>query len=661
VLQPFKRLKKTAAQEKMIMDASWFFPLIAPHRVQGRGLAEDNFAAEERKNEEIMGREGYQNALDARQPGSVHGVRVVLRILNVDQIDGDYLQKLITPEYGERLQSATESSIGLDFTNTRVLVVEDFGTTGLEGAFVDSTVDGDGENWNAFWFREGEGAKSGRASNGRAGQGKVTFYRIGRSRAVFGLTIRQSDSKELLMGRSSFRRDYSYNEHKYERDSFWCFRNDEKILPMRDPAYIKRFRESFNLQRTTEPGLSLVIPFPLEFSMDELVRTAIADFYLPIARTRLEVQIGDELINASNLETIADKALTDAIAREFRSSFTKGFRSMVRNVLDRRERDEQIITVNKGWEKTTTLKEDSFPEGAVESLRSALNDGQLISARFPLTVRPKQAAAVDTWFDVYLELPDKLERFEEAYIRRDLLIGSERHLAGLSYLPKARALTLIEQDTMSAFLADAEEPTHLKWNASRPRLSEDYKSPKELVKAVRHALPRLLTLLSGGDPKRDVKALAKYFTKATLSGTKHTPGGRKEGVDTTVVIDPPQARRKPFRLDTDVDSITVRPNGNAAPKMEDLPIDCTLETAYEGLDQDPFGAYDPFDFDLSDAKAFKTSHKGVSSLVAQNNLITFEIVEPDFEVSISGFDPHIRLRARMTFEEKENGPTVDTE
>src|SRR5215213_5976794 len=282
------------------MSGSWFFPRIASHRVQGRGLAEDNFAAEERKNEEIMGREGYQNALDARQPASSQAVRVALRILTADQIDTHYLTELITPEYAARLESATEDSIGLDFSNAKVLIIEDFGTIGLEGAFVDSTIDGDGENWNAFWFREGEGAKSGRASNGRAGQGKVTFYRIGRLRAVFGLTIRQSDSKELLMGRSSFRRDYSYKGQKYERDSFWSFRNEDQILPIRDLTHINKFKESFNLQRTSEPGLSLVIPFPVEFDMDELVRTAIADFYLPIARTRLEVQIGDELISATN-------------------------------------------------------------------------------------------------------------------------------------------------------------------------------------------------------------------------------------------------------------------------------------------------------------------------------------------------------------------------
>ncbi len=643
------------------MAISWFFPPIAPHRVQGRGLAEDNFAAEERKNEEIMGREGYQNALDARRPGSDRGVRVSLRILNSDQIDTDYLRELITPEYEARLDASIEGSVSFDFSKARVLVIEDFGTTGLEGIFVDSTFDGDGENWNAFWFREGEGAKSGRASNGRAGQGKVTFYRIGQARAVFGLTIRQSDSKSLLMGRSSFRRDYSFYEQKYERDSFWCFRNNDHILPMMDAAPINKFRASFNLQRTTEPGLSLVIPFPTEFSLVELVRTAIADFYLPIARNRLEVQIGDEIINASNLDAKADQALSDATAREMRSSFTKGFRSMVRNVLDIGQKDEAAVTLQKGWEKTATISEASLPEGSLESLRASMDRGELISVRFPVTVKPKKLASIDTWFDVHLQVPEKLDRTEEAYIRRDLLIGSERHLGTLSYLPKARGLTLIEEDTLSAFLADAEEPTHLKWNASRPRLSEDYKSPRELVRVVRHAMPRLLALLAGGDVKRDVKALAKYFTKPTQSGSKHNPGGKKEGIDTTIVVEAPKTRRKPFRLDTGIDSITVRPNGGAGPQSTELPIECELEMAYEGLDQDPFAAYDPFDFDLSDRQTFVQSHKGVSEVVASNNTIQFKVVEPDFELAVSGFDKNIRLRARMTFKEKEHGPIVDAE
>jgi hypothetical protein len=49
--------------------------------------------------------------------------------------------------------------------------------------------------------------------------------------------------------------------------------------------------------------------------------------------------------------------------------------------------------------------------------------------------------------------------------------------------------------------------------------------------------------------------------------------------------DPPPPVRKPFRIATGTDRIRVVPNGNAAPKVEELPISCVLEVAYEGLDQ----------------------------------------------------------------------------
>jgi hypothetical protein len=647
------------------MNASWTFPTTGPYRVQGRGLAEDNFAQEEKSGLEILIREAFQNPLDARAKGNSGSVQVRLSVLKSGQFDANYLASLITEEYMQRLIASGGEPLP-DIANSSVLVLEDFGTTGLEGNFLNPDIDGNQENnqenWNAFWFREGEGAKSAVGSNGRAGQGKVTYYRVGAARSVFGLTVRQSDGKQLLMGRSSFRRVYPFANSKYERDAFWCVPTDF-AQPVDDTDALDRFRTAFQLSRKKdEPGLSLVIPFSSEIDNTEAMRAIVAEFYVPIARGRLEIIVGDWVIGQANLENIADHVFPDEVAHKYKSSFTKGFRMLVQSVIEAEKLGFKPIELKSGWAKATALSEDYFPEGTLESLRASLAKGERISIRCPVTVKPKKNVATQTWFDVHLQLPEELERVEEAYIRRDLLIGSEKHLAVSSYLQKARGLTLIEDETLSAFMADAEEPTHLKWNASRPRLAEDYLNPKDTVKAVRQALPRLLTLLSNGSVKQDVKALAKYFTKPAVQGSKHSTGGQKAGnKDTNNMTEPPEPKRKPFRIDTSENHVRVLPNGLKAPNKDELPIHCELELAYEGLDQDPFKEYDTFDFDLSDSTTHEVQSIGIQNVSKSENKVEFDVIDPAFELQINGFDPNIRMRARLNFEGVANGATVSTE
>ena len=319
------------------------------------------------------------------------------------------------------------------------------------------------------------------------------------------------------------------------------------------------------------------------------------------------------------------------------------------------------MSLTPGWDRAQTIAEKHFPEGTLDGLRASLEKGEAISVRFPIKVRPKKGEPISTFFDVHLQVPEELDRVEEAYIRKDLLIGAEHHLAAMPYLQKSRGLTLIEDSHLSAFLADAEEPTHLKWNASRPRLSEDYASPKDVVKAVRHALPRLLSFLSGTLVKRDVRALAKYFTKPSETGTKHAPGGDRGKKNTPPPEPPPPPKRKPFRITTGPDWVRVLPNGSATPEAAAFPVHCTLEVAYEGLDQDAFREYDPFDFDLANKNQFVLESEGLKNIVNSGNRVEFEIDAPDFSLEVKGFDSNIRLRARLTVKEAQDGATFSAE
>ena len=84
------------------------------------------------------------------------------------------LEQLVTAEFRSRFQASRGTEIPAMDTCS-VLVIEDFGTKGLLGDFEHPDVDGDDQNWNAFWHREGEGAKP-RAANGGAGRGKATYF-----------------------------------------------------------------------------------------------------------------------------------------------------------------------------------------------------------------------------------------------------------------------------------------------------------------------------------------------------------------------------------------------------------------------------------------------------------------------------------------------------
>lgn len=643
------------------MPAQWLYTHTLPTVPQGRGISEDNFAPELRTALEILIRETLQNPLDARPEGSVAPVCVALRKKTLNQEESAFLASLLDEDFQARLRASTEDPPSLQMEGASVLTIEDFGTTGLQGTFTDPDKDGSTENWNAFWFREGEGAKSGPGSNGRAGQGKITYYRTSEARAIFGLTIRAADAQSLVMGRASFRRAYRHNDGKFLPHAYWCVDDGGKALPERDAGVAEQFRTAFGLERITQPGLSLVIPFPVDFQADEAIRVVLSEFYFPIAAGRLEVSIQDTHVTAANISTLADEQLTPEYLQHRGSCYTKGYRLFVAEVVEDLRAGKVPPSLKAGWEKSATLLPQSLPDGLFEDFKKALQEGSRISLRCPLAVKSRKAGIQQTHFDIHLQVPEDLERTEEAYIRKDLLIGSEAHLGSASYLEKARGLTLISDPLMSAFMADAEEPTHLKWNASRPRLTEDYVAPKELVRAVRQALPRLLGLLSGQSAKRDVKALAKYFARPAAAGKTGGTGKTKPGPQ--IPPPPPLPEPKPrfLKLDAGKDWVRITTKSPAVMNAAKLPLTGHLELAYEGLDLDPFRAYDPFDFDLANESAHPVQLSGMTVVARKNNRIDFAVVAKDASMEVRGFDSNVRMRARLTYEEATSDAAIDNE
>ena len=154
----------------------------------------DRGDAEEYAGNDALVREVLQNALDAKAGGGPVRVHFALHAAAAGpppaRLD-DYLARL-RPGLSER-----------DAGPAGFLVIEDFGTRGLEGA-IDRNSDppaGHAAREDLYWFWRNVG-RSGKTGNdlGRWGLGKVVYRAASRSRCMFALTVRAATSTTPTAG-----------------------------------------------------------------------------------------------------------------------------------------------------------------------------------------------------------------------------------------------------------------------------------------------------------------------------------------------------------------------------------------------------------------------------------------------------------------------------
>lgn len=623
----------------------------------GRSLSENNFAKERHDWFSILLREILQNALDARAE-TASCVEVSLRTTILSTDAKKYIRSIIPAKHIDRFRkSVPHIEEELISATEKCLIIEDFGTIGLTGSLTDPNIDGQGENWNAFWFREGEGGKEATSGNGGAGQGKITYYSASAVRTIFGYTVRRNDLSNALLGSSSFLRDYEYDEKKWRRDAYWGIPTANNLVhPQQGASQIKEFCDLLDIRRkVTEPGLSLVIPSPKEYNPNDAVAIAIAEFFVPIYRGHLAVVIDDVRLDKSTITSIADSVLTDDKAKALHTTTTKGFREFLALAVDRSMSNEL-----EAVSSDAPLSASSFSAETLNKLRSDFQEGKAVSIRIPVFVRPKKGAEVSSSFDVHLISPPNLEKAEQAVIRRDLLIGDEPIGQG-KVKQRIRALTLITDHALSRLLLTAEEATHLRWNTRLPRLSEYYKKGEHSVATVRHGAARLLDILTEGDQAPDFKLLAKYFPVPGQLNSKKSAGKKKPGDKSNKPLpEIPPPIPKILTLRATKDGCIVENKKSDPISSDTLPIRAIIEFAYEGIEKDAFNEYDPLDFDISDP-SFSVTGSGFNIVERELNRLELLITEQLFNVAVSGFDTNLRLRVRLQYKENADAALDDAE
>ena len=523
----------------------WQFEKLGPNDNSGTSTVEDNFANEERTSVEILVRETLQNPLDARHQEDV--VEVRYNLISVNRRTSAFAQSLFSDECRKHLLAGRLIASDSLPDTVEFLVVEDFGTSGLEGSFTDSSVDGSSENWNAFWFREGQGAKPTK-SNGGAGQGKITLYTTSSIRTVLALTHRVSDGAELLLGCCRFRQNYKLPEStaRWSKEGRWSSTSisGDLAIPIQDAMFLEKLKDELGLKRGTRPGTTFIVPMPNEVSLAAIQNAVVNEFYFPIRRGRLKVEVGDVVIDSESISKVATElGNTGRHASDFRGFMEQAIKFHIDCV--------PMATAKRSWMREPKLSDISFESAELKTLKTAFENSEVVNVEFPVQITKKDSTeTLLGTFRVILKQNLDSEQSHELFIRQDLGIDGEGRLKGSRRIQPCLALTFIQEENLSSLLAAAEEPTHRKWNSTRPKVVAQYKAPDNALKAVRNAALRLVEFLTPPG-KRDDTALSIYFADPSAPPTKRKGGAgatpESPTADPDVDLPPiPPPRAKPI-------------------------------------------------------------------------------------------------------------------
>lgn len=585
------------------------------------------------KNDDVdladsLGRESTQNSLDA----SVGDGPVRLRfsyLRDCNAPDHNFLKKLFD-SHTEHAQAAGINLDRIDFSKPTALVIEDFGTQGLTGK-IDEKDDG---NFSDFWRRHGRSHKTGK-SLGRWGLGKLVFSMSSQLRAFFGLTVQADTGAVALMGQTVLGMHYM-NGKEYTAHSFFSDMKDPDSLdalqiPISDKNFVEQFRTEFRLARKKEPGLSVVIPFPVAgIDRDVIIEVVIINYFIPVLRRQLVIEFDEVTIDHN---TILDHA------QKFARGKIKDIEDIFAFV---KEADAAHIftrPTDSTWYRNGRLGAEGFAEGDLSAMRDAFTNGKLVSVELPIAIQKSGKEAENGFFRLFLKKPESISHGQDFYVRGGITLPQEAKFRDR----KALGMLIADEPVVATFLGDAENASHTKWNGKAEKL-KDYKAADTRLKAIRNSLVELLDHLMQAIEEENEKALLNFFW---------TPGegiGPKEKVQNEIKktpppIPPPSPEHPPIRISECVGGVSILPGRVLSP--EELPLNIVVELAYDVSQGNPFRLYSAADFDLGDEEEINIEIDGGVNVEAAQNTLRCSIKEPSFSVHLTGFDDKRDLIVRV--------------
>lgn len=644
-------------------EARWHFRPMTRGEINYDPMERELFAAEP-INERLV-REAVQNSLDAAisrtDPNYTGPVRMRFSLQGVHDpldassaaayVDGleEHLRTGLDPDDDFRRRVDLR---GLANSGMQYLVIEDAGTVGLEGDWrqFDDSSEEPTDNNHFYWFFRNVG-RSGKseADGGSWGLGKWVFPDASHASAYIAVTRRRSDGETLMMGQAVLTTHYVDGQRCAPHGYFGVEGEDGLILPLRssndaERSLIEQCAAEFDLRLRTEPGLSVIVPFP---RVDEdspidrrrILAAVVHNYYYPILAGRLEATVdeGGSAVTEVTADTIDDVLahleLEDEGERSA-GSYQRLF-EMCRDAATLPDREH--VELLSPPRNIPSYEHHSMLAG----LRSRYESGEMLAFRIRTSVERKGTDRQEpTSFCLYVQHDDSLTQGHDFYVRGDLSINR------MDFIGRRRARTLLVaegSEPLAAMLRDSEPPAHTAWHPQSERAAKRWVAAKRRIDEVRNAPNNLLSIWDAAPVELQRDALADIFP-ASGQGAARRRGGKGKPVGKPDRPDPPSSHP-----DFDVQRVETGFRARFASNVSDPPQRVRLRAVYDTPRGNPLNAYSPRDFLLHGPGALDVRVEGCHAVPGDDgNELLLDVADPArFSVIVQGFDERRDVLARV--------------
>ena len=633
-------------------------------------------------------RETIQNSLDARRPGETVKVRFAFsgaeRALPVEKARPylfglrSHIQAVADGPADSAEAAAMRIALECLDRPMTYLTVGDSGTTGLLG---DVEANREREVGNDFWgfFRSVGISPKGEDSGGSWGLGKWVFPDASSINAYLGVTRRDGEDRDLLMGMAMLKTHHLSGENKYPPYGYFADASDsddDEWLPLpvasggSPNGLVAQAIEDFSLDRRLDgPGLSVVVPYPRESAEDDdeavltpatIACAVVLQYLLPIVRSHLEVEIvkPGERRRTISAETIEDE-LRDIAPRRHEESSRSALRGAIQLArwADGLSNGEHITA-------PAPRSGDALDNLDLPELRTRYDQGERLAFQLTLDARrrdPETTTPVS--FNLYLERDDDLPKGHDYFVRGHLCIP-EMDFIG-SY--KARALVLVDGESeLGHMLRDAEGPAHATWDPRAQRLRNRWIGGEARVRRVRRAALLILQRLVERPQERQYDALADLFPSnldAERGRGRRRPG--PEPPDPPKPTPPGPPRRSLVALANIDGGFSFRPASGAPGAAGSI---WDVRFAYDVVRGGKSRAFRQFEQgvnqgapDFSARNGLAVEHDGCEYEVLSDNALRVGVLRDAFRLTVTGFDERDVLVEAVEARPADNPDVVDAE